>query len=791
MEMFASEIELQNEYSAVLVRANQVGLLESVEYSPPPEDVYFISAKDVKGKNEVSLFEQTMPIFAQDKIEYFGQVVGVVVASSEDVAREFASSIKLVIQEESVVALDLKDADLEEILQEHKDKILFEKCKVSEEQDEIEDHIEEKLFKRDSQDEHTDSDADKDSKTFENTPEISEPIVSSFLHFSPRLHYHAEPLTIKVRSKQNGLDVYVATQWAYHVQKTIATAIGENPEKVKVNPTNESYSLNGRVWVPSLFASMIAVASNVLKKNISLVFSFEEMASFSTRSPQVAIRHTSCLTQDKQIKSMSVLCIIDAGAFNLLLNEMATHVLITSLSLYRVPSYNIKVVAIKTKTHLTDLFIGWGEHYTNTAIENHINDIVDAFSFDPIQFRLEHILKQQEKTVTQAVKKDDYKIEAIMDRATKKTTFMRKYAAYRAFNKTFNTVHHQGKIQEVDSYCRGIGLAIALQYNGLKTVIKDGISYSVEMTLTTSEELFIKAEPSMPLLKDILKKRCMKSLNIEASKIIFTPMKNIEPSTIGPSLPSCTSSILPLLLDKCIAELQKQRFRNPLPITVKKDYKITKRSGWNEEELDGQPFISDTAGCCVAELSLERSTYTVKVKNINIVVEAPDAIEKDYIISTVNRVVAMALSGVVRERIFPYYRRTSDYTIITPDEMPKIDVEVISSGSSGLKGISNLAFNLVPAAVIAALNQILQANHIKNLPITQQDIFCLIEGNMLKEEVDLIKEEKEEITQTFTGAEYGKEETVGEAESAVEEKESEENCSAMSELETNRGDDNA
>lgn len=691
MEMFASEIELQNEYQAVLLRAEKVGQIASLEYPPLPEDVYFITAEDVKGKNELSLFDRMMPVFASERVDYIGQVVGVVVAKSEDEAREVAKRINLVVQEENVMSLDLNSlASLEEVLQERREDIVFEKCKASEGW----------------------------TEDFWEGREAS--TVSSFLHFASRLHYHAEPLTIKVRSKQQGLDVYVATQWAYHVQKTIARIIGENPERVKVNPTNESYSLNGRIWAPSLFAAIVAVASNVLKKNISLTFSFEEASYFYTRSPQVAIAHKSTLTPENTINSISVLCVIDAGAFNPLLNEMAIQMLVTALSMYRVPNYHVRVIAFRTNTHLTDLFIGWGDAYTNTAMENHINDIVETFSLHPLQFRLAHCLKAQEKTLTNVVRKEDYKIEAIMEHVAKKTTFMRKYSAYRAFNR--------GNLHQYEKYCRGIGLSCALQYNGLKSVIKEGISYSVEMTLTSSEELFIKAEPSMPLLKDILKKRCLKALDIEPGKIIFEPIKNMEPSSIGPSLPSCVSSILPLLLDRCIAELQKQRFRNPLPITVQKEYKLTKRNGWNEEELEGQPFISEATGCCVVELVLERSTYNVKVQNVNIVVEATDSLPNDYVISTVNRAVATALSVTLHEKIPTHNKRASDYTILNPVDMPRIDVEVLPSGNAGLRGISNLALNLVPQAVIAGVNQILQAEKVSHLPITQYDIFKLLEG---------------------------------------------------------------
>ena len=278
-----------------------------------------------------------------------------------------------------------------------------------------------------------------------------------------------------------------------------------------------------------------------------------------------------------KISCIDILCVVDAGAFNLLLDEILTQIIITALGVYGIPSYRIKVIAIKTNTRLTDVFSNWGDYYTNTAMEKHISDIVDKYNFDPIEFRLENMLKPQDKTVTGSIKKEELKMSNLINSVCEATSFNRKYRAYKTLNNEQDSSY--------GNYCRGIGIAIGVQYNGLKPIIKRGIDYSVEMTLTTNQELFVKAEPSSTTMKELLKLRILKAINIEKEKIIFENIKNIDLEDIGPSMSSCITSVLPILVDKCIQEIQKQRFREPLPITVKKTYKVSGRNGWDNEKL--------------------------------------------------------------------------------------------------------------------------------------------------------------------------------------------------------------
>ena len=113
--VFASDVELSNQYYCVLVRADKIGKIVGVECPSFNDNVFFITHKDIKGKNAISLFGQEMPIFASEKIEYVGQVFGVVASDDEENAKLIAGKIKVLVEEEKEVNILLKPETLESV----------------------------------------------------------------------------------------------------------------------------------------------------------------------------------------------------------------------------------------------------------------------------------------------------------------------------------------------------------------------------------------------------------------------------------------------------------------------------------------------------------------------------------------------------------------------------------------------------------------------------------------------------------------------------------------------------
>jgi aldehyde oxidase and xanthine dehydrogenase family protein len=127
------------------------------------------------------------------------------------------------------------------------------------------------------------------------------------------------------------------------------------------------------------------------------------------------------------------------------------------------------------------------------------------------------------------------------------------------------------------------------------------------------------------------------------------------------------------------------------------------------------------------EMQLDKSTYNIKIRSICVAVEVGDVFSKEYLISSINRGITDTLSGIYVEKMPTAYNRTSDYTIISPIEIPNIEVILQNSSSSQVRGVANIPCNLLPAAYMSALNQILKTENLQLLPITQQKLFDIFE----------------------------------------------------------------
>lgn len=775
---FASDLEFENQYYGYLVRSEEANAsLADIEIPCLPENYAFISAKDIKGCNYISMFGRRIPVFAEGKTEYAGQVFGLLAGTDKTTVKFLAKQIKLKPPENTAknkFTLEEAEKDLpafEVIINRKKEKGCTEdffkeedeeesggkdegKIKLEAEEAAPDSVTEEKEnFEENGEgaaEENVSDDYEEDSKEpaapLEEEKYAAEKnvrtikgrkIISSVFKAAPRYHYHAEPASVRVKYKKDMLEIFVPTQWAAHVLNSAAEVCAIPAEKIRVINCKEAQSLNGRLWFPSLLAAQAAAASQVLKKNIAVDFSRREDFLYTTKSPAVLIRHKSAVSESGKLEAMEIFILADAGSFNPLIEEVIHHMIITSLGIYEVPVFKVEAAAVKSGAGLTDLLSGWGDAFVTSSLEKHISEIADVLGLDPVQFRLDNLLKADSPNMTGIIKKREFEFENLMKAVCGASAFQRKYAAYRSLNKM--------RKDRYDGYWRGIGIAAGLQYNGARALVKAGINYTVEMTLSTGSELFIKAEPTTDGQKRVLKQRISKKLNMDESKIFFEDADGMDINMIGPSASSCGVTIIPDLIDKCAAGIQKRMFRDPLPLTEIRTYKVSGKSGWDNESLEGQAFISETPGACVAELEFNPSTYEVKVRNLWFASEPGEFFSKQSLVRSLNRSIINVLSGISAEKMPENYTKPSDYTIISAEDIPDIHIFILDNSEADTRGVGNLASNLVPAAYMSALNQIIgeQTGTINSIPIDAETIFSIFNSEENKKESEEITDESE------------------------------------------------
>jgi len=703
IEQFVSDMSFEGQRYAVIVRAPvSSGIISAVQLPPLPEGYAFYGAAQIPGQKTVEVFEHSIPIFAADEIEYKEQAIGILTGDNEATLEALRKEIK--------IELEPIPEDSFEAGRTH---TLFDYPIIA-----------------------------REARTAGNIDSIFETAaltVFSSLKIASQYAARSEPFSTVTVFREDGLDVYVPTQWPFHVRAAVAKATGLAEEAVVVHPTQTGETFNELLWFPSLLACQCAVAAVLQRNTVSLNLSAEESRTAAPKTPEMIIEHQSALSDTHSIAAMQISIIINAGACCPLIGNILKQMTAAALGPYTVPNYRIEVRASKTADGLIDILEGWGDYYVSNALENHINKIIQDYNLSPAEWRIKNM-------------PDNYGavFSNLFEVLTGKSDFICKHAAYNVFNR--------GKTDKRDGRWRGVGVAAGFQYGGCSA----DFTYTAEMTLDVHNRLSIKAEPAEADLKKVIRKLAAKKLDIAESDITFAGLTTADMNESGPATAGNTAGIVLPLVEQCLADLQEQRFRNPLPISISKSTRAPKPdisqpntpqadilqsdalpldapqsdipSAENKTGKNSVPFISQTPAVCIIELEMDTVCYEIQIRKVWFACRPGKIYEKKQILNYLRKNITTALSRTAREALpsvetgespLPY----SEYRMMLPNEMPPLSVDIPERGNS-MSAFDSSALNILPAAYLAALNQILLRvpSRIDTLPIRREQLFNALTG---------------------------------------------------------------
>lgn len=672
IDRFVSDIEFENQLFAVIVRSPvKEGILAGVRLPVLPDGYAFYSAADVPADKMLTVFDNQLPIFAAPHITYKRQAIGILTGTDRLVLEALRKEVLPVID-------PLPKDDCE-----RQAANFFGYPIIA-----------------------------KEIRSFgdsETVFETASDAVYSSLKIEPQYPARSERMAVTVVCNENSLDVYVPTQWPEHVRTAVAKTTGFSDENIIVYPTRTGEVFNELLWYPSLLACQCAAAAVKAKKTVSLSLSAEESLMVIPKTPEIIIQHKSVLSEARCIAAMHIFIIVNSGSFCPLINKILKQMCAAALGPYQIPNFRIEAVALKTPQGLTDIFEGWGEGFVSNALENHINKIIQQYNFSPEEWRLEHIAKQDSEVFSH-----------ILQTLKKESNFSRKYAAYQVFNRAKSDKH--------DGRWRGIGVALGFQYSGCPA----DFTYTLEMTLDTDNKLYIKAEPAAEDLKKLLRHLSAQKLEIPESEVLFTGLTTADMNASGPATAGNTVSILIPLAEQCIADLQEQRFRNPLPLSVSRSYRIPQPEYPLAEGESAVAFISETPAACIVELELDPVCYDIIIHGVWFACSPGKIYERKQVASYLYKNIAVALSRTCKESLSytedgDVLLPRSEYRIILPNEVPETSVYILERNTP-MSAFDSGAVNVLPAAYLAALNQILLTVpvRIEKLPVLAEDIYSAL-----------------------------------------------------------------
>jgi CO/xanthine dehydrogenase Mo-binding subunit len=321
-------------------------------------------------------------------------------------------------------------------------------------------------------------------------------------------HWYAEPCgAIAWPEGESQITVRAATQWPFHVRRSVSACLGVPAASVQVLPTITGPHMDGKLWYPSLVSCHAALGAKIANKPVRLVLTREEDFAFSPKRSASVISIKTALNDKGEILAIDINAVASMGPYGVSAEETLDQIYLGSLGAYKIKNIKFSGTAVKTNIPPQGPFEGFGLAQGFFALERHVSCISDSLGVDAAQWRKKNILGP-EMWPSGLLLKDPPLWEQLIDMAVLNSDYNRKWAVYellrQAQKRSPASSPEQGPDAPLENWPdrneshRGIGIALGFQGNGLlypNSMLFAGPaknSFGVEATLEKDGALIIK-----------------------------------------------------------------------------------------------------------------------------------------------------------------------------------------------------------------------------------------------------------------------------------------------------------
>jgi CO/xanthine dehydrogenase Mo-binding subunit len=318
---------------------------------------------------------------------------------------------------------------------------------------------------------------------------------------------------------------------------------------------------------------------------------------------------------------------------------------------------------------------------------------------------------------------DPIPLEQLLDTAATMGDYRRKWASY----EMLRVSRRKSGKHDKHEVLRGVGIAAAYQGSGFLHALGDKGAYGVELTLEKDGSLEIRT--SMVSSNDeyvyIWQKIAMDILAVETVRVV--PGNTGQVIDSGPASLSRNITTITRLVERSCMAIRKQRFRDPLPITVRRSYRPAKIAGWANTAINETALSHLGWGAAVVEVTIDPIEFIPKIRGVWLGVDGGKILSEMRARRSLKFSAVQALGWASREKIHYEEGKIPDrqiyhYDIPALEEIPPIHIDFIWNDTSYSKGIGELPFNCVPAAYVQAVSQAVD-HPFQRIPLTARDIW--------------------------------------------------------------------
>jgi CO/xanthine dehydrogenase Mo-binding subunit len=661
---FTSDVYVRNmRYAAVIRSPFARASIKSIDCTELPAGITCVTARDIPGENALTIAEERMPILADGETNYVGEAVVLLAGPTQKAILAAQAAVDVEYDEKAPALAFTHPQD-------------------------------------DQQQRNFSGQRGKPDRLLKE----SVTVVEGSYRTGIQEHLYNEPQGAVAQWGPNGtIVIRCATQWPYHVQRTVAAVLAVAQELVIVRPTDPGIALDGKLWYPSLIAARAALLMQRTGSAVKLVYSNVEDYRFTPKRAPFYFRVVSGIGEAGEIKALKVDAIYNAGAYPFFTREIASQVLSALFMHYQCQHVQLTLSATRTDLPPMNVMSGFGTASAFFATETHVARLAELSQSDPIEWRKANLaVSSSGKRTKQGTRRE--RLLAVLEHTGRASDFARKHAAYELQKK------RREEFANLRRPTRGIGVALASQGAGF--VESGGRLGGTIIVRLESDGTAIIRTSAVPGSASVIfgwRRIVAEVLELEPKDVrVENASTDLVPDS-GPGTLSRHVAVLSRLIEQASLSIQKQRFRKPLPIEVRRASKAT-QSAFNMTTLSGEAFSEVAVGAAVVEVTVDPVTFESTVDTLWFAADAGRILDETEAHRHLEMSMHQALewsthelisfrSGAIDPRSYLAYRNTSEPLL------PRISVDLLDSPIKVPLGLGDLPQSCVPAALASAVTQ--------------------------------------------------------------------------------------
>ncbi|PYR76118.1 MAG: carbon monoxide dehydrogenase, partial [Acidobacteria bacterium] len=532
---------------------------------------------------------------------------------------------------------------------------------------------------------------------------------------------------LAIADLQNGVTVWGSMQCPYYVHRALAGLFNLPAEKIRVVQMETGGGFGGKEEYPSIIAGHAALLAWKSGRPVKIVYSrAEDMVATTKRHPS-RTKHRTAVTRDGRLLAMDVDFVIDGGAYCTLSPVVLSRGTIHAAGPYRCDHVRIRGRAVATNVPPHGAFRGFGAPQSIFALERHMDRVAAAVGLGPDEFRRRNFVHAGDTLAVGQVIREPVSMNTLLDRALA-------LAGYHDKRRRFVEENGTRAIK------KGIGFSTFMHGAGFTGSGEDHLASVVAVEATREGVVRVLAASTEigQGTNTIFSQIAAEALGIDPDDVEVVQPDTSEVPNSGPTVVHhalVDAGVLPSVHSRAEFRAACRRYVDSYgTLRATSRYQPPPGVRWDDQTYQGDAYGTYAWAAYVAEVSVDTTTYEIRVDDFVAVQEVGKVINPTLAMGQIEGGVAQGVGWALYEDVVWREGRMANaqmtnYIMPTSMDLPEIRVHFeevpYPYGPAGAKGIGELPMDGPAPAIFNAVEHATGISATR-LPLTPERLMELM-----------------------------------------------------------------